>query len=121
MNLKKKLNELRGTILGLEMEMNLLEHDLNRIEVDLFYLDKLQRDLTYNINLLKRDDIVAVLPEYRKSVSALKEVRGNIIKFNNLRQKIQKSIDTKLKQYDFYFNEFEKEYSGETILPFKGK
>jgi len=103
------------------METNLLEHDLNRIEIDLFYLDRLQRDLTYNINLLRRDDIVAVLPEYKKSMEALEEVRTNIIKFSNLRKKLQNSIDSNLKKYDLYLTQFKTEYGGETVLPFKRK
>jgi len=119
-NLKKKLNDLRGMMVGLKMETSLLEQDLSKIEVDLFYLDKIQRDLIYNINLLKRDDIISVMSEYQKSVLALKEVRRQILKFRFLRQDLQKSINHKIKQCEYYLNQFEEEcrYSNK-VLKFK--
>lgn len=119
-NLKQKLNNLKGTILGLRMETNLLEQDLNRIEVDLFYLDKMHRDLVYNINLLRRDDIVSVLSEYNKSLSALDEVCRQINKFKKLRQNLQKTLDNNLKQCEYYYNELQKEIDSiGKVLPFK--
>jgi hypothetical protein len=119
-DLKKRLDNIKGMVVGLEMETNLLEHDLGRIEVDLFYLDKMQRDLVYNINLLKRDDIVSVISQYRKSVDALREVRKQIIKFRYLRQDLQKNIESRLKQCEYYLEQFKRECeNNHKLLQFK--
>lgn len=115
--ISKKLINIRGTIVGLKMELALLEQDLNKIEVDLFYLDKLQRDLVYNIQILKRDDVISVITEYRKSLEVLKEVRRKILKFRFMRQNLQDTIDKKMKQYDYYFEQLQ---NTNKVLPFKG-
>jgi len=120
--LKKRLNDLRGIIIGLRMEMSLLETDLSRIEVDLFYLDKMQRDLIYNLNLLKSNEVISVISEYKKSLEALREVRKKIISIKHTRQYLQASIKDKNKQCDYYYNQLDKKVNEQSrVLQFKKK
>jgi hypothetical protein len=105
--MKSNTDDIRGEILGLEMEISLYQHDLKRIEIDSYYLDKIQRDLMYNIDFLRRGEIISVLMEYQKSIEALKNVRTQIIDLRNKKQELETQIEIRVTQIDGLYKAFE--------------
>jgi len=99
----KELNivkELRGKILGMEMELNILSRDLERLNAEYSYNIKLQKKINENIAFLKRDHVVVSLKEYKviKQQKRLIDMRVKLYskKVNPLK-KIVKSKESKIK------------------------
>lgn len=82
----REVKELRGKILGMEMELNILSKDLERFKAELFYNLKMLTATNENLHFLKTSKAAVSLPEYRKIVQqkSLLEMRVKLYK-----QKIQ--------------------------------
>lgn len=106
---KSKIDELRGKLMGLEMALQMLEDDLDTINANLAYLEKLRKDLVYNINLHRSGKVITVVTEYKKSIDELEVVRAEIVKFQNHKDTVKKSMAKKLKTYDYYFTDYVEE------------
>lgn len=121
-NKLKKIEDLRGVILGVEMDLKILEEDLFQINKDLKVLDKVQNELIYNINLHKSSKVITVIHEYQKSIKDLEEVKNLILIKRGLRNKVESKMENKMKSYDFYKLEYQREFdrlnSGSVILLF---
>jgi secreted Zn-dependent insulinase-like peptidase len=117
--------ELNNIILGIEMNLSLLEQDLDVVESNLSYLSKIQKDLIYNINLHKTGKVISVMSEYKKSIYELKMVRDEMIKYNNFKKNIVIKMNDYIKSYDRYLDELENIHQSlnneSVILLFKGK
>jgi len=124
-DLLTKVKNLKNTLLGLEMELDILESDLLEIAIDLKYLYRAEEALLYNINFLKQDGIIAVAMEYKKSVEQLATIKNKISKFIALRSKTTSKMRDKIKSKNFYQKEFNKNYkdleNNQILLVFKGK
>lgn len=123
-SLNKTLRELQSEILGTEMNLNIAANDLEVCKTTLSFLEKLQTDLEYNIQLHKTDGTVSVAKEYRKSVYQLgmvkdkiKQVNIDIAKFEVEIDKLQKSVDELMKKYEYMYE------NSDTlnVIPFKRK
>jgi len=110
-NKLEKVEELRGIMLGLEMNLKLLDDDLEEVIKNLIHLKKIESDLIYNINLHRSGKVITVVKEYKRSIDELKVVEEEIVKHKNFKDSIEKKIDKKLKSYDYYLNEFEQAYN----------
>lgn len=106
----KKIKKAREALLGVEMALGMLEEDLNVIVDRLYVLLKVEEDLMYNIKLHKSNKVISVIGEYRKSTEQLKEIRQEISKHRGIQTKLQKTMETRLKNYDYHINELEKAY-----------
>lgn len=62
----KEVKELRGKILGMEMELNLISKDLNRFKNELLYNQKMQKIIEENLDFLKTTTAAVSLPEFKK-------------------------------------------------------
>ncbi len=120
-----KVKKLKNTLLGLEMELDILEADLFELTADLNHLIKAEESLVYNICFLKKDGIVVVASEYKKSVSELKTVRSKILKYQSLKSKVLNSMKYKIQSRNFYKDQFNMTYKqledDPIILVFKKK
>jgi len=123
--LLNKVKKLKDALLGLEMELDILEADLFELTVDLKHLNKIEESLIYNIDFLKKDGIIAVASEYKKSVEQLKTVRDKILKYQSLKNKVMNSMKQKIQSKDFYQEEFNKKYkeleNNQILLVFRKK
>ena len=108
--LLNKVKKLKDALLGLEMELDILESDLFELTVDLKHLHKAKEGLMYNIDFLKKDGIVAVASEYKKSVEQLKIISGKILKYQALKSKVMSNMKEKIKSKDFHQKSFEEAY-----------
>lgn len=98
-------------MLGLEMNLNLLEEDLDVVDKNLIYLSRMRDDLIYNINLHRSGEVVTVIKEYRRSIDELEIVKEEIIKYENHRKMLKSKMEKKMKAYDFYLDEYKKAYN----------
>lgn len=94
-------------VLGIEMNLSLLEDDLDIATRQLCYLHKIEDDLMYNINLHKSGAVISVAKEYKKSIDELGMVRKEIIKHRNQINTIKIRIEKKLESYEYYLSELE--------------
>lgn len=121
----KNISKIRGNVLGIEMALSILEDDLSFVEEKLSFLTKVEEDLIYNIDFLRKPEIISVMSEYHKSITELKVIRKEIIKNRNLKIKIQKDIEKNMKSYDYYMDKLEQAYKDmeedKVILLFKRK
>jgi septal ring factor EnvC (AmiA/AmiB activator) len=93
--MKKSLNRLttlKGFLLGLEMEMDLVEQDIESLTNNLKILNKLKETLEYNINFLKKKGVVATIENYYKSVSELVTVNTKISDTNSSLSKLKQTL-----------------------------
>ena len=101
------MNNLRGELLGIEMELSVIEADLTEVDRQLLYLDAIQSDLIYNLKFLRRDDVVAVMTSYNQSITQLKEVQGKILKYRSLKKKLHEKMEKYEKMQDCCYDDIE--------------
>ena len=104
-----RIEEIAGTLMGLELSLKLLEDDIETVQSIIVYLEKIKEDLEYNINLHRSDKVITVVEGYRKSLNELKSVKKELKRFENSEKTLKRKMDEKLKTYDYYFEEYVKE------------
>lgn len=104
-----RIEEIAGTLVGLELSLKLLEDDIETVQSSIVYLEKIKEDLEYNINLHRSDKVITVVEGYRKSLNELKSVKKELKRFENSEKTLKRKMDEKLKTYDYYFEEYVKE------------
>ena len=107
--LLSNVKKLKDTLLGLEMGLDILESDLFEIVLNLKNLKQMQVSLEYNIEYLKRDKIIAVASEFKRSVELLKTTNSKISKNNVIKNELINQIEQKMVSKDFYQKKFETE------------
>lgn len=81
-----EVRELRGKILGMEMELNILSRDLDAHKTQLFYNLREKKQIDENINFLKKSKAAVSLSEYKK----IKQQKSLIeMRIKYYKQKIQ--------------------------------
>ena len=107
----QRVDKLRGIMLGLEMNLKLLDDDLGEVCNILIHLTKIESDLIYNIKLHKSNKVITVAKEFQRSKDELVVIKEEIIKYNNFKDSIEKKIEKKLKAYQYYMDEHETAYN----------
>lgn len=115
----KKLKELQNRLLGIELDLDLIEQDIEAIDGDINYLNLVEEETIYNINILKQDGIVADLKSYKQSWQKLAHIRTKV---EDLKRK-RGMLATKLKQrvaskeyYDKEWDNLHKEMEDEKVI-----
>jgi len=107
------------------MNLKLMEDDLCIIDRNLIYLNRIKRDLEYNIQLHRSGSTISVIKEYKRSMEELGVADGEILKYEHFRDNLKKEMKIKLDQYEKRLDEFEsiyiEEVAEERVLPFKGR
>jgi len=89
----QQVKRLRDHMIGLRMELDLIVNDLSVKTTDLEFLETLEGDLVYNINVLRQEKIIAIASQYKKSLLELESVR----KKHSILQKREKNIGEKIR------------------------
>ena len=114
--------KIRDTLIGYEMAIDLIENDLRAVGKELTTLKQIKKELEYNINFLKKDGIVAVASEYKKSVIQLERVSSKIMKLVTLKSELSNRLMQNETSHKFYFNEYKKIHKQleeeKVIIPF---
>jgi hypothetical protein len=106
----KKLKRLRDTLVGLEMELSVLEQDLTAIRTDLNYLYKLQDDLEENIRILKKEKVIAMAEQYKKSIDELEKTKKLIRDRINIEIRTRRRFQTVERRYKTYNKDYKQLY-----------
>ena len=103
-----ELRKLRDIIVGLRMQIELLESDLVFVKGDLANLEVVRHNLKENIKILKRNDVVSMVSEYRRSKEGLIEIDMKIHRWKAKEDLIQCKIKLRNKDCDETLDSFTK-------------
>ena len=103
----QKVKILRDHVLGLRMELDLIVNDLRIINIDLEYLENIEEELVYNIKILKREKVVAIISQYKKSLLELESVKKNITHYRNNKAILEQKYEIKTKNYKKTHEDYE--------------
>ena len=102
-----KVKLLRDHMIGLRMELDLVINDLSVVNTDLEYLEKIEQDLVTNIIILKKEKVIAIASQYKKSLLELESVRKNISHYRNTKLQLDRKYEIKSKSYQRIFEDYE--------------
>lgn len=105
-----RFRDLKGMLVGIEMDLKLLKSDLIAFNNDIFLLKELKNELEYNIDFLKKPKIISKITEYKKSVDQLEKVNKKLIKVTRSKKDVMDKILKKHESYEYYHEEYRKVY-----------
>ena len=115
----KKLKELQSRLLGIELDLDLIEQDIEAIDGDVNYLNLIEEETIYNINILKQDGIVADLKSYKQSWQKLSHIRSKIEELKNKRNLLASKLGQRIISKEYYDKEWDrlhKEIEDEKVI-----
>jgi hypothetical protein len=104
----KRLRELQNKLLGIELDLDLIEQDIENIDSDINYLILMEEETIYNINILKQDKIVADIKAYRLAWIKLVNIRTKISELRSKRSQLGIKLNNRVNAKDFYDREWDK-------------
>lgn len=111
----KEVKELRGKILGMEMELNILARDLDRLKSELVYNSKMQKEIEENIHFLRTSDVIVSLAEYRKIKQQKTLIDQRVIYYKSKIRPLEQIVDRKENFIKEEMDVFEKIYRTQFI------
>jgi hypothetical protein len=115
----RKLRDIQSRLLGIELDLDLIEQDLEEIVSDINYLILLEEETVYNINLLKQHGIVADLKSYKQSWQKLAHIRSKVeelgIKKFTFVTKMNQKVLAK-EYYDKEWDELHRQMEDEKVI-----
>lgn len=102
-----RLKQLRDQIVGIEMNISLIQADLIAVNGDIEFLENHATVLKENITILKSDNIIAVASEYKQVVIELKAVEENLVHYYNIRSQLHSKHAQHMRLKDISIIEFE--------------
>lgn len=107
MDKHKKLRDIQSRLLGIELDLDLIEQDLEEIISDINYLFLLDEETAYNINLLKQDGIVADLKSYKQSWQKLAHIRSKSQELEIRKIALTTKLNQKILSKEYYDREWD--------------
>jgi hypothetical protein len=107
--MKKQLptDELRKKLFDIEVALYMSQEDMEEVSVKITILNKLQKDLVYNVNLHKSGTVTTSLNEYKSTLKDLKKTREEIKRILNLQQRLEGAIEKLITEHDYYNFQYE--------------
>jgi hypothetical protein len=99
--------ELRKKLFDIEVSLYLSQEDMDEVGTKLLILNKLQKDLMYNIELHKSGTVATSISEYKKTLSDLKKTRTEIESFLKAQKKLEDSIKKLVTDHEYYNTQYE--------------
>lgn len=106
----REVKELRGKILGMEMELNILFRDLERLKQELLCNTVLQEKIYENLAFLKESNAAVSLSEYKKIQQQRNLVDMRVVYYVTKIQPLEQLIDRKEIRIEEEMVVFEKIY-----------
>lgn len=123
MDKHRKLRDIQSRLLGIELDLDLIEQDLEEIVSDINYLILLEEETVYNINILKKHGVIADLKSYRQSWQKLAHIRSKVQELQNKRSFSIANLNKKVLAKEYYDREWDilhrKMEDDKVILVFK--
>jgi len=104
----RKLRDIQSRLLGIELDLDLIEQDLEEIVSDINYLILLDEETVYNINILKQHGIVADLKSYKQSWQKLAHIRSKVQELEIKKFTLVNKLNQKVVAKEFYDKEWDK-------------
>jgi hypothetical protein len=115
----KRKDELKNILLGIEMNLAILEDDLDILNKDLIFYNRYKEELISNIDLHRTQKVVTVASSFRLSKNELKITNQRISQLTSAKNKVEKMINNKSKSFEYYNKEYEKINNDQVVLQFK--
>jgi hypothetical protein len=115
----KKLKELQSRLLGIELDLDLIEQDIEAIDGDINYLNLVEEETIYNINILKQEGIVADLKSYKQSWQKLAHIRTKVEELKSKRGSLATKLKQRMASKEYYDKEWDilhKEMEDEKVI-----
>ena len=115
----KKLKELQSRLLGIELDLDLIEQDIEAIDGDINYLNLVEEETIYNINILKQEGIVADLKSYKQSWQKLVHIQTKVEELKGKRNMLATKLKQRMASKEYYDKEWEnlhKEMEDEKVI-----
>jgi len=119
----KEVKELRGKLLGMEMELNLISKELERFKNELSYNKKMLILIQENIDFLKTSNAAVSLSEYKKIKQQKNLIETRIVYYRTKAQPLEQILNTKELSHKEEMERFEHIYRMQfknNILEFPG-
>lgn len=100
-------DELRKKLFDIEVALYLSQEDMEEISIKIIILNKLFKDLTYNVNLHKSKTVTTSINEYKKTLQDLKKTKEEIQRILNLQKKLENSVKKLVVEHDYYNFQYE--------------
>jgi len=105
---KQNLEDVvRKKLFDIEVSLYLSQEDLEEISIRLTVLNRLHKDLIYNIDLHKSGAVATSINEYKKTLKDLKKTREEITNILNLQKKTEEAIRKLVQSHDYYNMQYE--------------
>lgn len=101
-----EIKELKSKIIGMEMEMSLIEKDLKAFQRELNNHQSLLIQIEENISFLKKSKAIVSLLEFKKINQQKKLVEKRIIYYKNKILPLQSAMETKIKCHHIEMEKF---------------
>jgi hypothetical protein len=98
----KQLRDLQSKLLGIELDLDLIEQDLDALDGDVNYLTLIEEETIYNINILKKVGVVAELRAYRQAWEKLANIRTKCDELRAKRISMATKLNQKVIAKDYY-------------------
>lgn len=118
----KEVKELRGKILGMEMELNLLSRDLERFKMELLYNQKMKKLIEENLEFLRTTKAAVSLLEFKKIKQQESLVNTRVVYYKTKILPLERSLNMKESFHKEEMERFERVYRMQfenNILEFK--
>lgn len=107
MDRRKQLRELQNKLLGIELDLDLVEQDLENIDSDINYLYLIKEETCYNISILKKEGIVAELKAYKQACQKLQQIDLKYQELTTKRNVLHRKLQQKISAKEYYDLEWE--------------
>jgi len=97
-NLAERRSDLKGSLVGVEMEISIIHEDLKELNKKLFFLNAIQNQLIENLKILRDPDIIATIEGYNLSITQLKEAQIKIIQTRYEINKLECNLELKVEK-----------------------
>ena len=104
---RKQLRELQNKLLGIELDLDLIEQDIEAIDCDINYLYLIEEETNYNIGILKKVGIVAELRAYKQSCQKIIQIKAKAYELRSKRNMLDSKLKQKILAKEYYDLEWE--------------
>lgn len=101
-----KLKRLQDTVIGLELELDMTEKEILVLSSDIGYMEIARDTLIENLKILKKEKIIAMVSQYKKSINDLNYITNKIRKFKKKLFELEQHYDKNLRHYNIYKKDY---------------
>lgn len=103
----ERIKELKVILLGLEMDRDLLEQDLNDLNTDIDNFKIYKEKLEENIKVLKRKKIITIASEFKRIKEQIVTIENRLTKHAIVRDSVLKMLSRKRLDYNKHKEELD--------------